>query len=105
MIKLQARCERRRSRVQLPIRLGLNLLLIPGEHVLWRDVADGRERFQVRKLTVNPDGSATLTTEDGNDNLSHTEKLWYTDFPLREVSLWSVRNERYGFTIMLPSEY
>jgi len=28
-------------RVQLPIPLGLNLLLMPGEHVLWRDVADG----------------------------------------------------------------
>ena len=30
----------------------------------------GRERFQVWKLTVNPDCSATLTTEDGNDNVS-----------------------------------
>jgi hypothetical protein len=28
-------------RVQLPIPLGLNLRLMPGEHVLWRDVADG----------------------------------------------------------------
>jgi hypothetical protein len=28
-------------RLQLPIPLGLNLLLMPGEHVLWRDVADG----------------------------------------------------------------
>src|SRR5215831_3561420 len=28
-------------RVQLPIPLGLNLLLMPGEHVLWSDVADG----------------------------------------------------------------
>jgi len=27
-------------RFQLPIPLGLNLLLMPGEHVLWRDIAD-----------------------------------------------------------------
>lgn len=27
-------------RFQLPIPLGLNLLLMPGEHVLWRDVTD-----------------------------------------------------------------
>jgi hypothetical protein len=32
-----------------------------------------RESFQVWKLTVNPDGSATLTTEDGNDNVLRTE--------------------------------
>jgi hypothetical protein len=31
-------------RLQLPIPLGLNLLLMPGEHVLWRDVADGAVR-------------------------------------------------------------
>jgi hypothetical protein len=65
----------------------------------------GRERFQVWKLTVNPDCSATLTTEDGNDNVLRTEKLSYTDFPLREIALWAVRNELNGFTIMLPSEY
>jgi len=64
-----------------------------------------RERFQVWKLTVNPDGSATITTEDGNNNVLRTEKLSFTDFPLREISLWAVRNELNGFTIMLPSEY
>jgi len=64
-----------------------------------------RERFQVWKLTVNPDGSAALTTEDGNNNVLRTEKLSFTDFPLREISLWAVRNELNGFTIMLPSEY
>ena len=64
-----------------------------------------RERFQVWKLTVNPDGSATLTAEDGNDNVLRTANLSFTDFPLREIALWSVRNELNGFTIMLPSEY
>ena len=35
------------SRVQLPIPLGLNLLLMPGEHVLWSDVADGTVQANV----------------------------------------------------------
>ncbi len=34
-------------RLQLPIPLGLNLLLMPGEHVLWRDVADGAVQTDV----------------------------------------------------------
>ena len=34
-------------RFQLPIPLGLNLLLIPGEHVLRRDVADGAVQTDV----------------------------------------------------------
>jgi hypothetical protein len=34
-------------RVQLPIPLGLNLLLVPGEHVLWSDVADGTVQANV----------------------------------------------------------
>jgi hypothetical protein len=34
-------------RLQLPIPLGLNLLLMPGEHVLWRDVADGAVQTNV----------------------------------------------------------
>jgi len=64
-----------------------------------------RERFQVWQVTVSSDCSATLTTEDGNGKVLRTEKLSYTDFPLREIALWSVRNELNGFTIMLPSEY
>ena len=57
------------------------------------------------QVTVSSDCSATLTTEDGNGKVLRTEKLSYTDFPLREIALWSVRNELNGFTIMLPSEY
>src|SRR5438309_9264418 len=34
-------------RFQLPIPLGLNLLLMPGEHVLRRDVADGAVQANV----------------------------------------------------------
>jgi hypothetical protein len=34
-------------RLQLPIPVGLNLLLMPGEHVLWRDVTDGAVQANV----------------------------------------------------------
>ena len=34
-------------RLQLPIPVGLNFLLMPGEHVLWRDVADGAVQTDV----------------------------------------------------------
>jgi hypothetical protein len=61
--------------------------------------------FQVGKLRVEHDRSATLTTEDGNDNVLRDEGLSYTDFPLSDTVLWAVRNELKGFTIMLPSEY
>jgi len=64
-----------------------------------------KEDFQVWKLTINADRTATLTTGDGNDDVIKREKLTYTDFPLAEITLWAVRNEFDGFTIMLPSEY
>jgi hypothetical protein len=64
-----------------------------------------REDFQVWKLTVNPAGPATLTTTDGDDGILKTEALTFTDFPLSEITLWAVRNEFDGFTIMLPTEY
>jgi hypothetical protein len=34
-------------RLQFPIPVGLNLLLMPGEHVLWRDVPDGAVQTNV----------------------------------------------------------
>jgi hypothetical protein len=34
-------------RLQFPIPVGLNLLLMPGEHVLWRDIADGAVQTDV----------------------------------------------------------
>jgi hypothetical protein len=64
-----------------------------------------REDFQVWKLSVNPDHKATLTTSDGNDGILKSEALTFTDFPLSEITLWAVRNEFDGFTIMLPTEY
>ena len=57
-------------------------------------------RFQVWKLTVRPDRTATATATDGGDRELATQTIPLTDFPLEEVSLWLVDG-----TLMLPSEY
>ena len=58
------------------------------------------EEFQVWKLTVRPDRSATLTCDHGNGNIVFTKKIEYTDFPLDEITLYFANN-----AIHLPSEY
>lgn len=58
------------------------------------------EEFQVWKLLVKPDHSATLTCEDGNDNVVFTKDITFTDFPLEEITLFCANN-----TIYLPSEH
>ena len=58
------------------------------------------EEFQVWKLTVKPDNSATLVCEDGNDNVVYTKAIEYTDFPPDGITLYFCSN-----TILLPSEY
>src|SRR5215472_11186721 len=46
--------------VQLPIPLGLNLLLMPGEHVLWSDVADGTVQANVRTSPYYPQSNGKI---------------------------------------------
>ncbi|HLJ45468.1 MAG TPA: hypothetical protein VKU01_05650 [Bryobacteraceae bacterium] len=58
------------------------------------------EEFQVWKLVVRPDRSATLTCGDGNGNTVFSKEIEYTDFPLDEISLWFTNN-----VIYLPSEH
>jgi hypothetical protein len=58
------------------------------------------EEFQLWKLNVNPDRTATLTCEDGNRGVVFTKAIEYTDFPLAEIALYFINN-----TILLPSEY
>ncbi len=58
------------------------------------------ETFQVWKIRVNQDDSATLTVEDGNDNVLTTFRIEYTDFPLEEFNLWLIDK-----VLILPSEY
>lgn len=58
------------------------------------------EPFQVWKLAVSADSSASLTCEDGNGNTVYSKLIQFTDFPLPEITLWYTDN-----TILLPSEY
>jgi len=57
------------------------------------------EEFQVRKLAVKDDDSATLVCEDGNYNVVFTKAIEFTDFPKEGVTLWFENN-----VIYLPSE-
>lgn len=58
------------------------------------------QEFQVWKLTVRPDHTATLTCEDGNDNEVFRKELEFTDFPLDEITLWFAND-----VIYLPCEH
>jgi hypothetical protein len=58
------------------------------------------EGFQVWKLAVQPDNTATLTCEDGSHNSVYTQKLEFADFPVCGVTLWFANN-----VIYLPSEH
>jgi len=58
-----------------------------------------REEFQVWKLTVKPDRSATLACEDGNYRTVFEKPIEFTDFPIEHIELWFENN-----TIYLPSE-
>ena len=58
------------------------------------------EEFQVWKLAVNADLTATLACEDGNDHPVYAKALEFTDFPQPGIVLWFAND-----TIFLPSEY
>ena len=58
------------------------------------------EEFQVWKLTVRTDNTATLTCDDGNGRVVFTKEIEFTDFPLPEITLYFQNN-----TILLPGEY
>jgi hypothetical protein len=58
------------------------------------------EAFQLWRLRVHPDRTATLTCGDGNGNAVFTKALTFTDFPLEEITLYCTNG-----VILLPSEY
>jgi len=64
------------------------------------DARVAAEAFQVWKLAVHANSSATLTCDDGNGNVVYTKQIEYTDFPLDGITLYFTNN-----TILLPSEY
>lgn len=64
--------------------------------------------FQVWTLQTNPDGSAQLSAEDGNDNILLTKVIEYTDFPLPSIDIWveyGEIEEVYKPILLLPSEH
>ncbi|MDD2467569.1 MAG: hypothetical protein PHI97_26605 [Desulfobulbus sp.] len=58
------------------------------------------EAFQLWRLTVKKDNTATLVCEDGNGRKILSKRIPFTDFPLDEISFYFINN-----TILLPSEY
>jgi hypothetical protein len=58
------------------------------------------EEFQVWKLIVQPDRTATLTCDDGDDRIVYTKEIKYTDFPLDEIVFYFTDN-----VICLPREH
>ena len=58
------------------------------------------EAFQVWKLMVHDDRSATLTCDDGHGTIIYTQHIPFTDFPLKEITFYFTDN-----VILLPSEY
>ena len=58
------------------------------------------EEFQVWRLAVAADKTATLTCDDGNDRVVFTKQIEFTDFPLDVIRFYFTNN-----TILLPSEY
>ena len=58
------------------------------------------EAFQVWRLRVGSDRSATLTCTDGNEEHLFEARVAWTDFPLEEIDLWFANG-----TLYLPSEH
>lgn len=56
--------------------------------------------FQVWKLQVHKDRTASIIIEDGNCEKITSYQLDYTDFPIKEITLWFIEG-----TLLLPSEY
>ena len=54
------------------------------------------EKFQVWKLEVNPDSTATLVCEGGNGNVVFTKAIAFTDFPPDGIALWFANNTIWG---------
>jgi hypothetical protein len=59
---------------------------------------------QFWKLVVT-DNSAVITCDDGDGNISVTQSIDYTDFPLPTLSIWVEIQSNGRIFIYLPSEY
>jgi hypothetical protein len=78
---------------------GANWLIVAILSHLKLTIACQNQDFMVATLTVKPNKSATLKFDDGNGNILTTQKIPYTDFPIKSIKFYIEYN-----TIMLPSE-
>ena len=62
------------------------------------------EDFQVWKIRAFR-SSAIVSATDGNGGSLVSQRIASTDFPVERLTLWAVRNELGGVTVMLPNEY
>jgi len=58
------------------------------------------QKFQVWKLIKGENNEATLILEDGNSHEVARYQIEFTDFPLKQITLWLLDN-----VLLLPSEY
>lgn len=72
------------------------------DHVFVNQMLDvlKNQPFQVWNISVEDNASATIVVEDGDKNKLTFFTMGYTDFPLKEFSLWLVDG-----TLLLPREY
>lgn len=65
-----------------------------------------RDRFYLINFIAYSDGPGLISIEDGNDKIHLTDKISYTDFPEKDVSikLYLVDGGDH-YCLMLPSEY
>lgn len=73
-------------------------------HLLNRD----EDEFFVLKLTVNENKSAVVSIDHGtgeDDEIVYSQAIGFSDFPIKEQSLYIQKNEELGLIVMLPSEY
>lgn len=62
------------------------------------------QEFQVWTLTVQADRTARLACTNGNRTEVYAKAIEFTDFPLREISLWVEYDGKHR-VILLPSEH
>ncbi len=67
------------------------------------------EPFQHWVLRKDPDGSAVVTCDDGNDNVVYRRAVPFTDYPHEELRMYLTEQPKEGVgllrVVMLPSEY
>jgi len=77
----------------------IDKILITTKHIPKLQLQEYQE-FTSWELIVNDDRTATLIAEDGNGHKIYSEKIDYTDFPLKKINLWFE-----GGVLLLPSEH